>query len=63
MEALKKGKSQSRVKVLSAVTSVSRDELIKVVDNNKQMSERKAAFLQKVERKNQVIAGNDHFLS
>ncbi|WP_255361926.1 MULTISPECIES: hypothetical protein [Methanosarcina] len=42
---------------------MSRDELIKVVDNNKQMSERKAAFLQKVERKNQVIAGNDHFLS
>jgi len=52
MEILKKeGKSQSRVKVLSAVTSVPRDELIKSVDGNKQMSERKAAFLQKSRKK------------
>lgn len=52
MEVLKKeGKSQSRVKVLSVVTSAHRDELIKAVDGNKQMSERKAAFLQKSGKK------------
>ncbi|WP_292391897.1 hypothetical protein [Methanosarcina sp. UBA5] len=47
----KEGKSQSRVKILSALTSVPRDELIKAVDGNKQMSERKAAFLQKSGKK------------
>ncbi|AKB83847.1 hypothetical protein MSBR3_3269 [Methanosarcina barkeri 3] len=39
------------IKMLSAVTSVPTDELIKAADGNKQTSERKATFLQKVERK------------
>ncbi len=63
MEVFKKeGKSQSRVKALSALTSVPRDELIKVVDGNKQMSGRKAAFLQKSgKKKDQAIARQRSF--
>ncbi len=52
MEVLKKeGKSQSRVKVLSAVTSVPRDELIKAVDEaiSRRLEERQLSF-KKVER-------------
>lgn len=46
MKVLKKeGKSQLKVKVLSTITSVPRNEFIKSVGGNKQMSERKAAFL------------------
>ncbi len=37
--------------MLSAVTSVPTDELIKAADGNKQTSERKAAFLQKSGKK------------
>jgi hypothetical protein len=39
------------IKMLSAVTSVPTDELIKAADGNKQTSERKAAFLQKSGKK------------
>ncbi|MDM7919875.1 MAG: GTP-binding protein, partial [Methanosarcina sp.] len=53
IEVLKKEKnSQSRIKVLSAVTSVPRDELIKAVDVaiSKQLEERQFSF-KKVEKK------------